>query len=293
MLVFVFPGQGSQRRGMGEGLFDEVKEFRERESEIDKFLGYSIRALCLSDPGNRLKETLYTQPSLYIVNALHYYEAIAKGERPSFLAGHSVGEFNALLAAGAFDLMTGLRLVQKRAELMAKVRDGMMAAVVGLSAERIAEIIKDGRFDRLDIANYNAPSQTVISGPLEDIKGIGPAFEAAGVQMYLPLPVSAAFHSRYMTESAAAFSAFLTSFSFGQLKIPVISNVTARPYPTGDPANTIRASLVEQITHPVQWIQSIRYLISIGATEFKELGPGNVLTKIIRQIQTSRDAQVA
>src|SRR3990172_6192834 len=114
MLAFVFPGQGSQKRGMGQGLFDDVLQFTAVEHEIDKILGYSIRQLCLEDPDNRLKETQYTQPSLYVVNALHYYKVLAEGQRPNFLAGHSLGEYNALLAAGAFDFLTGLRLVQKR-----------------------------------------------------------------------------------------------------------------------------------------------------------------------------------
>src|SRR5688500_17182210 len=116
MIAFVFPGQGSQKRGMGQGLFDEVREFLSVEKDVDNILGYSVRKLCLEDPNNSLKDTQYTQPCLYVVNALHYYKAIGQGLRPAYVAGHSLGEYNALLAAGVFDFLTGLKLVKKRGE---------------------------------------------------------------------------------------------------------------------------------------------------------------------------------
>lgn len=285
MQVFVFPGQGSQKKGMGQGLFDEVPQFTAVEQEIDKILGYSLRKLCLEDPENRLKETQYTQPSLYVVNALHYYKALADGQRPDFLAGHSLGEYNALLAAGAFDFVTGVRLVQKRGQLMAQAKNGGMAAVVGLAPERIAALLKDNGLTALDVANYNSPSQTVISGPVSDIDRAKPIMEGAGVRLYMPLPVSAAFHSRYMIEAANAFDGFLASFTFNELKTPVIANVTGQPYPSGDPTATVRSLLVKQISQSVQWTQSIRYLIRAGATSFKEIGPGVVLARLIQQIQ--------
>lgn len=285
MLVFVFPGQGSQKRGMGQGLFDEVPQFTAVEPEIDRLLGYSIRQLCLEDPENRLKETEYTQPSLYVVNALHYYKAIAEGQRPSFLAGHSLGEYNALLAAGAFDFVTGLRLVQKRGQLMAQAKNGGMAAVIGLTADRVAALIKENDLTGLDVANYNSPSQTVISGPITDIERARPIMEGAGARLYTPLAVSAAFHSRYMADAAAAFDAFLGSFTFNELKTPVVANVTGQPYPSGDPNATVRSLLVKQIHNAVQWTQSVRYLLGAGATTVKETGPGNVLTRLVQQIR--------
>src|SRR3954452_21537571 len=137
MNVFVFPGQGSQKRGMGQDLFNEVPEFLSAEQEIDALLGYSVRKLCLEDGDKQLSQTQYTQPCLYVVNALHYYKAVADGARPEYLAGHSLGEYNALMAAGAFDFMTGLRLVQRRGELMAGAKNGAMAAVIGLSSEAV------------------------------------------------------------------------------------------------------------------------------------------------------------
>src|SRR6266508_3278188 len=124
MIAFVFPGQGSQKRGMGAGLFNEAPQYAEVEMEVDAILGYSLRKLCLEDPDNRLKETEFTQPCLYVVNALHYYKAVNQGARPDYLAGHSLGEYNALLAAGVFDFLTGLRLAQRRGEMMSRAKNG-------------------------------------------------------------------------------------------------------------------------------------------------------------------------
>jgi malonyl CoA-acyl carrier protein transacylase len=283
MKVFVFPGQGSQKKGMGEGLFDSVPEFHHVEPEVDKLLGYSLRKLCLEDADNKLKETQFTQPALYVVNALHYFKAISEGNKPDAVAGHSLGEYDALLAAGVYDLLTGLRLVQKRGELMSQAQGGGMAAVIGLTAEQIADVLKKNGVDTIDVANFNSPTQTVISGPVADIQRAKPMFEQA--RMFVPLQVSAAFHSRYMAEAARAFDAFLAGFTFTAPRIPVIANVTAEPYPAADPGTTVRSLLVRQITQSVQWTQSIRALLARGATDFQEMGPGNVLTKLIQQIQ--------
>lgn len=290
MVAFVFPGQGSQKRGMGEGLFDEVREYAALEKDVDAIVGYSMRKLCLDDPDNRLKETQFTQPALYVVNALHYYKAVADGTQPSYVAGHSLGEYNALLAAGVFDFLTGLRLVKKRGELMAQAKNGGMGAVIGLSASTIAKVIRENGLASLDVANFNTPSQTVVSGPVEDIKRAGPFFENGGAQMYIPLQVSAAFHSRYMADAATAFSAFLAPMTFATPRIPVVANVTAQLYPTGSASEAVKSALVKQITHSVQWSQSIRYLITQGVTQFSELGPGNVLTRMVHQIQQAKEA---
>jgi trans-AT polyketide synthase/acyltransferase/oxidoreductase domain-containing protein len=283
-IAFVFPGQGSQRRGMGEALFDEVPEYALVEHEVDELLGYSMRVLCLQDPDDLLNDTRYTQPSMYVVNALHYYRATREGVVPAYVAGHSLGEYNALLAADVFDLLGGLRLVKRRAELMAQARDGAMAAIVGLDPSRVAQVIEENGFGALDIANFNAPLQIVVSGPRGDIEQAGPAFEKAGARLYQPLRVSAAFHSRYMNGAALAFGEFLASVSFREPAVPVISNVTGLPVPTADPCPTIRSLLTRQITHPVHWVQSIRYLLAQGVTDFRELGPGGVLTRLVQQV---------
>lgn len=288
MTVFVFPGQGSQKKGMGGSLFDEVKEFLDVEAEIDALLGYSLRQLCLEDPDGQLKQTQFTQPCLYVVNALHFYMASAAGSQASFLAGHSLGEYNALLAAGAFDLLTGLKLVKRRGELMAQAKNGGMAAVLGMSVSAIERVLQNNGLVGIDVANYNSPSQTVISGPADDIKRIAPLFEQAGAKLYMPLPVSAAFHSRYVVEAAQAYGTYLQGFSFEPLRIPVVANVTGRPYPDGDASAIVRSLLTQQITQPVQWTESVRYLLSRGEAQFMEMGPGHVLTRLVQDIQQSK-----
>lgn len=275
---------------MGQGLFDEVREYTAVERDVDSILGYSLRKMCLEDLGNNLRETQFTQPCLYAVNALHYYKAISQGRHPDYLAGHSLGEYNALLAAGAFDFLTGLRLVKKRGELMSQAKNGAMGAVIGLGAGVIAKVIRESGLASLDVANYNSPSQTVVAGPVEDIKRAGLIFDKAGARMYVPLQVSAAFHSRYMADAAEAFGSFLAPLSFSAPRIPVVANVTAEQYPSGNVSELIKSMLVKQITHSVQWTRSIRFMITQGVTEFSEIGPGNVLTKTIQQIQQEKEA---
>jgi malonyl CoA-acyl carrier protein transacylase len=277
---------------MGQGLFDEVPEYAAVEKEVDTILGYSLRKLCLEDAGNRLKETQFTQPSLYVVNALHYYKAVSQGTRAAYLAGHSLGEYNALLAAGAFDFLTGLRLVKKRGELMSSATNGAMGAVIGLGVSMIVKVIEENGLAGIDVANFNTPSQTVVSGPVEDIKRAGPLFEKAGAKLYLPLPVSAAFHSRYMTDSAKAFADFLGPLSFASPKTPVVANVTAELYPADNGSESVKSLLVDQIDHPVQWTKCIHFLINQGVTQFSEMGPGNVLTRTVQQIQQEEDKSV-
>lgn len=289
MDAFVFAGQGSQRVGMGADLFDAVPEFRRAESEIDGLLGYSLRDLCLKDPDRKLQQTAYTQPALYVVNALHGYQALARGLRPRYVAGHSLGEYNALHAAGVIDFMTGLRLVHRRGAMMSQARDGAMAAVVGMPARGVTEHLREHGLDELDVANYNCRTQTVISGPVAGIQRAGPLFEKAGSVSFIALPVSAAFHSRYMKSAAGEFAQFLSGFTFRAPRIPVIANVTARPYPLAEDPALVRDLLARQIFSPVQWTNSILYLLDRGVTTFHEMGPGNVLTRLVQQIRQPPD----
>jgi len=280
MITWVFPGQGSQEKGMGATLFDE---FAELTTQAEGILGYSIKELCLQGPMQQLNQTQYTQPALYVVNALSYFKKLKEtGQQPDFVAGHSLGEYNALLAAGGFDFATGLKLVQKRGELMSQAPAGAMAAVIKCPIDKLQAILMDNGVTGIDIANYNGPSQLVIAGLKDDINRAIDIFEPMEDIRCVALNVSAAFHSRYMREAQQAFEEFLKGFEFAELKIPIISNMTAKPYEQAK----IVTNLAGQITHSVNWVASIRYLLEQGEMVFEEVGPGQVLTKLIAKIQT-------
>lgn len=277
MKALVFPGQGAQVRGMGRELFDAWPEFT---AEADHLLGYSIRELCLEDPHQRLGHTEFTQPALFVVGALAYQRWLDQhGEPPAFFAGHSLGEFTALYAAGAFDFATGLRLVQRRGCLMAQAGAGGMAAVVGIDARRLREVLGEGGFDTLTIANDNAPTQQVVSGDVDTIRALATFLGARGIRC-AKLNVSGAFHSPYMRPVREAFADFLRGFTLADPRTPVIANVTARPHQAGE----VGRLLTEQIVSPVRWTDSVRHLLDQGVTEFVELG-GKVLTKLIDKIR--------
>ena len=282
-IVCLFPGQGSQSVGMGRDLFER---FADWTADADRILGYSIRELCLDDPRGELGLTQFTQPALFVVNAMAWRARHEDGKaRPSFVAGHSLGEYNALLAADVFDFPTGLALVKERGALMGRVTGGGMAAVIGLPPTRIVEILatsESGR--RLDVANYNAFDQTVIAGPVADIEAVRADFDAAGVRAFTPLKVSAPFHSRYMHAAMDEFAAFLADVTFAAPSIPVISNVTAEPYPADD----VRGTLAKQIGSSVRWLDSMVGLLDRGVSDFEEVGPGNVLSKLITRIRKAR-----
>jgi malonyl CoA-acyl carrier protein transacylase len=279
--IFIFPGQGSQQKGMGADLFPL---FPELTALADRELGYSIEELCVRDLAGQLGRTDFTQPALYVVNALSFLARLTRDAKlPSYVAGHSLGEYNALFAAGVFDFITGLKLVKKRGELMARASGGAMAAVIGLTPDQIRTALAASGIGSVDMANLNAPNQTVLSGPEADLKTLGPVLEKAGAQMVKMLNVSAAFHSRYMAPAGKEFRNVLDSVSFQAPRIPVIANVTALPYESSRIAETLAA----QITSSVRWTESIQWLLRQPGAEFEEVGPGNVLTGLIRRIRTS------
>ena len=271
--AILFPGQGSQYKGMGKALFSKYAKTTTLASDI---LGYDLEELCVKDPKKQLKQTQFTQPALYVVNHFKYQD---QPENPNYFIGHSLGEYNALLAAGAFDFETGLRLVQKRGELMAAASGGGMAAVLGLKIEDLKEKLIMGNYNDIDVANFNTPTQIVLSGKKERIDEIVKDFTAQKIKI-IPLNVSAPFHSRYMKPAVEKFERFLGGFNFKPLHTPVIANVTARPYIDKE----IKKMLGQQIESSVQWTDSIRYLMGQEIEEYQEIGRG-ILTRMTTDIR--------
>jgi trans-AT polyketide synthase/acyltransferase/oxidoreductase domain-containing protein len=269
-VAWLFPGQGAQRTGMGAELFDRYPAL---VREADQILGYSVRAQCVDGAEPGLQDTRHVQPALFIVSALSQLALAAEHPLPQILAGHSVGEYNALFAARCFDFGTGVRLVQRRGELMARMTGGGMTAVVGLGAAELESLLRQAGLADLDLANRNSAVQMVLSGPVESLDRVRDVVRAAGGRC-VPLRVSAPFHSRYMAAAAAEFAEFLQDVEFTDPVLPVIANVTAEPYPAGQ----IRQLLARQIDHPVRWWESMSALIEGGVTEVVEVGPGQVLT---------------
>jgi len=277
-LAFLFPGQGSQTAGMGADVFPRYEEL---VSQADNELGYCLSQLCLEDPDNQLGQTQFTQPALYLASFLEAQAKIDDGQSPTMAAGHSVGEFAALAISGAVSFLDGLRMVAKRGEIMSKVSGGGMAAVIGLDAGKITQTLKEISADQVDLANFNSPGQVVISGPAAQIETTLTPLKDAGARMVVPLKVSGAFHSCMMEEPAREFGQFLQDFEFSTPEFPVYSNVEARPYADG---GEIAHLLVRQIHSSVRWTELITQMRADGAGEFIECGPGNVLSKLLRQI---------
>ncbi len=286
MKTCMFPGQGSQAKGMGGAeLFDA---FPDEVAQADAILGYSIRERCLEDPRQELNNTQFTQPALFVVSALSYLRRQREGKpEPDFLVGHSLGEFNALHAAGCFDFQAGVRLVQKRGELMSRASGGAMAAVINATPEAIEGALREGGLANVHLANFNTPVQTVISGAASEVAAAQPLLQKGNVLVF-PLKTSGAFHTPFMQQAQDEFLAFLRTFDLAAPRIPVISNVTARRYESDALVDT----LARQIASPVHWCDGIRYLLSLGddanPMEFEEVGHGDVLAKMMRAIRQAK-----
>ncbi|BCB74877.1 hypothetical protein GCM10022251_54080 [Phytohabitans flavus] len=275
-VVYVFPGQGSHRVGMGEGLFERYPHL---VRQADSVLGYSIAELCLRGSAERLTDTRYTQPAIYVVNALSYLERVRDtAVIPDIVAGHSVGEYAALFAGGAFDFVTGLELVDERARCMASAGPGAMGAVIGLPAQELRDRLAD-LSEAVDIANLNSETQTVISGPPDEIDRVIAALRRADGVTAIRLKVSGAFHSRYMAGAAERFGPHLDRYRYGLLRLPVVANATARPYADGTVADLLR----RQVTAPVRWAETVRYLLDQPDPRIEEIGSGDVLTRLLPQ----------
>lgn len=283
--VALFSGQGSQEKGMGKDLFPQFPQLVREANEV---LGYSIEELCLDNPDNRLVVTNFTQAAVFVVNSLHYLSVLRGGEAPpDAAAGHSLGEYCALFAAGAFDFRTGLTLVKKRGELMARAQGGGMLAVIGLKEPAIRSALDSSGLTQIDIANYNSPDQFVLSGLKVDTEQAKPVMEAAGARLCVALNVGGAFHSRYMREAKQDFARFLQEFNFAAPKFTVVSNLTAQPYTL----DRCKYLLAEQMTGAVRWTDSIRYLLDAGMTDYREYAPLKVVTRLVEAIK--KDHQVS
>lgn len=271
--AWVFPGQGSQAVGMGLDLID-TDQGKQRFQGAAAILGWSIPDLCQGDEA-RLSQTAYTQPCLYVMSAILSDLLMAQGCQPELVAGHSLGEYVALYAAQVFDFETGLRLVQQRSTLMAQASDGKMAALMGCDRPQLDQLI--AQTAGVVLANDNHEGQVVISGTPTAIDTVLGQLQ---VKRVVELKVSGAFHSPLMAAAAAEYAALLSQVTFQSAKIPVLSNV--EPIPTQDPA-LLQQRLIQQMTGPVRWRETVLAFAEQGITEVIEVGPGKVLTGLVKR----------
>jgi [acyl-carrier-protein] S-malonyltransferase len=284
-VALVFPGQGAQHIGMGYDLYNASAAARAVFDQADETLGFALSRLCFTGPEAALTATENAQPAL-LATSMALLAALREAGHhvaPALLAGHSLGEYSALVAAGALDLPTALRLVRLRGELMAAAHQGGMAAIVGLGEEALEAACRaaSSAGAPVVIANYNAPGQLVISGASAAVERAGTLAKERGAKRVLPLKVSAAFHSPLMRAAADGLAVAVAQAAVADAGVPVIANVIAEPIAD---AQAIRAELVTQVIAPVRWIASIRYAVAAGVDTFVEVGAGSVLTGLIKRI---------
>ena len=280
MKAYVFPGQGAQFVGMGKDLYEASATARDLFEKANDLLGFRITDLMFNGTDEDLRRTDITQPAVFLHSVI---TAIESGEQPDMVAGHSLGEFSALVAAGALSFEDGLKLVAARAHAMQKaceIKPSTMAAIIALPDEKVEEILK-GIDGVVVCANYNCPGQIVISGEIEAIDKACELLSAAGARRALKLKVGGAFHSPLMEPARAELAEAIEKTEFHTPKCPVYQNVDAKPHT--DPAE-IKANLVAQLTSPVRWTASVQNMIADGATEFIENGPGKVLQGLVSKI---------
>lgn len=285
MKAYVFPGQGAQFSGMGKDLYEQFDWARQLFEEANSILGFRITDIMFEGSDEDLRRTDITQPAVFIHSV-----AVARSIedfRPDMVAGHSLGEFSALVACGALSFENGLKLVAQRARAMQKACElvpGTMAAIIGLEDSRIEQICADLNAKGMVVvpANYNSPGQVVISGSKEAIAAVCPLMQEAGARRALPLTVGGAFHSPLMTPAKEELAQAISQTQFNTPVCPIYQNVDAKPHTNPD---EIRENLVTQLNSPVRWTQSVLNMIADGAQEFTECGPGTVLTGLIKRIQ--------
>ncbi|MGA7159941.1 MAG: ACP S-malonyltransferase [Bacteroidota bacterium] len=282
-VAYIFPGQGSQYAGMGKDLFVDFPAAKELFLRADAALGFSLSKICFEGPEEELKQTKNTQPAIFLHSVVVWN--ILSPRNAAMLAGHSLGEYSALVAAGAITFEEGLKLVRLRGELMQKAGEenpGTMAAVVGLDPKIVGEVCctawKEGI---VQAANFNSPGQVVISGSVNGVRKAMELGKQRGAKLVKELVVSGAFHSPLMQTAKEGLKEALDKAEFRDAKIPVYVNVTGKPVQKAD---EIRAMLFEQVTSPVRWEETIMNMSADGASEFIEIGPGKVLQGLVKRI---------
>ena len=282
MKAFVFPGQGAQFAGMGKDLYESNPLAKELFDKANEVLGFNITDIMFDGTAEELKQTKVTQPAVFLHSVI---SALCLGDQfqPEMVAGHSLGEFSALVAAGALSFEDGLKLVHARALAMQKACEktaGTMAAIIGLPDEKVEEVCES--IDGIVVAaNYNCPGQLVISGEVEAVNAACEKLKEAGAKRALPLPVSGAFHSPLMQPAKDELQAAIEATEFAAPKCPVYQNVDAQPHT--DPAE-IKANLIAQLTSSVRWTKSVQNMVAAGADDFTECGPGKALQGMIGRI---------
>ena len=290
-IAFLFPGQGSQSIGMGRDLAEQFPVAKAVFDEADEALGYSLSDLCFNGPEDQLKLTEFTQPAILTVSVAAARVLAEHGITPAFAAGHSLGEYSAHVAAGTLSFADAVRTVRLRGQFMqdaVPAGQGGMSAILGLDAARIGDLCQQASDEHDCVvapANLNAPEQTVISGDAEAVARAGELCKEAGAKRVVPLPVSAPFHCKLMEPAAERLAAELERITFNDPTIPVASNVDARLVTR---RADVRDCLIRQVTGAVRWVECIDLLKSSGATTFIEVGPGKVLSGLMRQIDRAQ-----
>ncbi len=282
-VAYIFPGQGSQYVGMGKDLYAEFPAAKELFLKADAILGFSLSKICFEGPEEELKQTKNTQPAIFLQSLAVWN--ILKPHNAAMVAGHSLGEYSALVAAGVLSFEDGLRLVRLRGELMQRAGEenpGTMAAVVGLDAKILGEVCCTAWPEGIvQAANFNSPGQIVISGSFNGVRKAMELGKQRGAKLVKELVVSGAFHSPLMQSAKDGLKVALDKTEFRDAKIPVYANVTAKPVQN---ANDIRAMLFEQVTSPVRWEETVINMSGDGAASFIEIGPGKVLQGLVKRI---------